>query len=185
LNRFIPDFILKKLKWRSTRLTVSAFLYCTLISVTALAQEPSIVVERASKEKLKIDATWQEQLFAAYFDTIPRVAVDSHPARFARSVEQYKKLQADSVNLFKGIYELKKGNTRKSIAYFQKSLDGVQGLWYNNSTWYLGLAYLRLNELATAEYLINEISEMEIQPYQLLAAELYKQIIAKKIQTTK
>ncbi len=156
-----------------------------VISVTSIAQERPVGAKGASKEDLKIVATWQEQLFAAYFDTIPRVAVDSHPSRFARSAEQYQKLQGDSVNLFKGIYELKNGNTRKSISYLQKSAEGVQGLWYNNSTWYLGLAYLRLNELATAEYLINEISEMEIQPYQLLAAELYKQIIAKKIQTTK
>lgn len=167
------------------RFTVLAFFCSWLISGSLAAQDRPIGAKGALKESLKIDATWQEQLFVAYFDTIPRVAVDSHPSRFAMSPSQFKKLQVDSVNLFKGIHELQKGNTRKAVSYLQKSAEGVQGLWYNNSSWYLGLAFLRLNELPTAEYLLNEISEMEIQPYQLLAAELYKQIIAKKIQTTK
>lgn len=184
MNRFITDFAIEKLKQPIGRFFVLAF-FCVLISVTSSAQDRPIGAKGASKGNVKIDTTWQEQLFAAYFNTIPRVAIDSHPSRFAMSPNQYRKLQVDSVNLFKGIHELQIGNARKAISYLQKSAEGVQGLWYNNSTWYLGLAYLRLNELETAEYLINEISEMEIQPYQLLAAELYKQIIAKKIQTTK
>lgn len=183
MDRFFLIFILIQLKQQFTRFAVLAVFCCTV--VTSVAQERPIGKKGESEQNLKLEANWQEQLFVAYFDTIPRIAVDSHPSRFAMSPVQYKKLQADSISLFKGIRELQKGDTRKAISYLQKSAEGVEGLWYNNSNWYLGLAFLRLNELDIAEYLIDEIAEMEIQPYQLLAAELYKQIIAKKIQTTK
>jgi hypothetical protein len=185
LNRYFLDCIVRKLKPRLSRLGVSAFLACALISFSSIAQDRMIPGNGDELTKVTREPSWQEELFRMYFDTIPCVGVDSHPSRYAVSPDHYKRLQADSVHLFKGIHELQLGNTRKAIGYLQKSAEGVRGLWYNNSNWYLGLAYLRINELPTAEYLIYEISEMEIHPNQLLAAELYQKILTKKLQTTR
>lgn len=180
MNRFFLDLEIKKLKQPINRFHVLVFFCCVFLSASSLAQQKPVGAKGAVKQGVKRGAGWQEELFVAYFDTIPRVAVDAYPSKFNLSPSLYQQLKADSVNLFKGIQELKNGNTRLAINYLRKSSEGVRGLWYNNSDWYLGLAFLRINELPTAEYLIYEISEMEIQPYQLLAAELYNLIMQKK-----
>lgn len=150
---------------------------CLLLVVPARDSVARGVFSIGGMEEDTVRRTWQEELFLTYFESTPRVGVDSNPSRFGLVGDRHSKLRQDSVYLYNGIRELTNGNNRQAIIYLKKAADGVRGMRYATADWYLGLAYLRTNQLDNAEYLINAIAETEIHPYQLLADLLYKAIL--------
>ena len=65
--------------------------------------------------------------------------------------QQQKKPDNDTINYFLGVAQLADKNDNKAITYLQNTIKHPKSVFINDAHFYLGLAYLKTNQLTKAE----------------------------------
>lgn len=118
-----------------------------------------------------------KNLFQSHFNPIPLRAKDSQPSSFQlprRDLQGYKR---DSVQLYKAISLLEKGEAKLALPILLNLTQKMQYTVANASEWYLAMAYLALEKRPQAEYLLLKIADTEIHPYQDESEVVYQKLI--------
>ena len=115
----------------------------------------------------------EEHLFTDFFSPTPKVAPSrpAGPDRVAAPVPP-SQLATDSVRLQAAIAGLQRPDRQPAISDLMALSAGPPGHWRASAQWYLALAYLRNNQIADAQALLQTIARLNGHPYQQEARQL-------------
>jgi hypothetical protein len=115
----------------------------------------------------------QEQLFTDFFSTTLKAAPSrpADPDRVASPIPN-SQLATDSVRLQAAVAGLQRSHRQSAISDLVALSAGQPGHWRASAQWYLALAYLRNNQTAEAQALLQTIARLNGHPYQQEARQL-------------
>lgn len=120
-----------------------------------------------------------ERVFNRFYSTNPKLgpSLPPDPDRLAASPDNNLSA-ADSVRLYGAISGLGRADSQPVINELRTLSTNKAGRWSATAQWYLSLAYLKNNQRAEAQLILQKIAVLKGHPYQQEARQLLAQLPA-------
>lgn len=161
MDEFHKDIPKSTLKHNSPKIGLWQFAKYTVAAIFVIALGSYWYFEKPSNEKM----------YAKYFTPDPGLAttmsatdnfdfydamVNYKHGDYNIAISKWKKIQQkkptnDTINYFLGVAFLAEKKEQESIPYFQKVFNNSHSIFFNDTHFYLGLAYLKTNNISKAK----------------------------------